>query len=153
MKALSKETVLEQPMALETLERINREFEGVNPDRLLRWGFHTFGTDMVLGTGFGPSGMLLIHLLQQIVLDIPVFYLDTQLLFDQTYALRDRLEERFDIDITGVMPELTLKEQEQKYGEDLWKSHPNRCCYFRKVRPLRNYLSDKKAWITGIRRN
>src|SRR5699024_3543000 len=78
---------------------------------------------------------------------------DTQLLFDQTYALRDRLEERFDIDITGVMPELTLKEQEQKYGEDLWKSHPNRCCYFRKVRPLRNYLSDKKAWITGIRRN
>src|SRR5699024_4060743 len=73
--------------------------------------------------------------------------------FDQTYALRDRLEERFDIDITGVMPELTLKEQEQKYGEDLWKSHPNRCCYFRKVRPLRNYQSDQKAWITGIRRN
>jgi len=153
MHPINETRLLKQHNLTGKLEGLNTEFEAAEPDQVLKWGFETFGTGMVLGTGFGPSGIFLIHRLQKLELPVPVFYLDTQLLFNETYELRDRIEERFDIRITRVTPELSVEEQEKKYGEELWKSNPNHCCFMRKVLPLRNYLSDKKAWITGVRRN
>ena len=137
----------------EALDQLNQAFEKADPDRLLQWGFDSFGTEMALGTGFGPSGVFLIHRLHGLGLEPPIFYLDTHLLFDETYALRDLIEKRLDIQITRVSTDLTLEEQEEKHGPELWKTNPNRCCYLRKVLPLRNYLADKKAWVTGVRRN
>lgn len=135
------------------LERLNHKFEKADPIEILNWGFETFGNDMVLGTGFGSSGVYLIHLLRTEGMNIPIFYLDTHLLFDSTYELRDKIEDRYNIRITRVSTDLSLEEQARKFGDELWKRNPNRCCYFRKVLPLRNYLSDKKAWISGIRRS
>lgn len=137
----------------ENLERLNSRFEKSSPIDLLRWGYETFGRDLVLGTGFGPSGVYLIHQLQKYQIDIPIFYIDTHLLFDTTYELREILEQKYGIEITKVSTNLSVQEQAKKYGEKLWKRNPNRCCYLRKVLPLRNYLSDKKGWITGIRRS
>lgn len=137
----------------EELDQLNQQFEEADPIEVLKWGFETFGQDMVLGTGFGSSGVLLIHFLQEYGFNIPVFYLDTNLLFGSTYELRDKIEQRYHIEITKVTPDLTLKEQAEKFGDELWKRNPNRCCYHRKVLPLQNYLSDKKAWISGIRRS
>ncbi len=128
------------------------KLEQIGPGRILAWGWRTFGPKMVLGTGFGSSGMVLIHLLDKLDYRVPVFYLDTSLLFSETYELRDRVEDRFDIRIRRVSSDLSLDDQAEKYGDELWKSNPDRCCYLRKVVPLRNYLSDKEAWITGLRR-
>ncbi|MCG2589346.1 phosphoadenylyl-sulfate reductase [Rhodohalobacter sulfatireducens] len=135
------------------LNQLNQQFETTDPGEILSWVYETFGTEMVLGTGFGSSGVFLIHQLQTYGIDIPVFYLDTNLLFDSTYELKDRIEARYNIDITRVTPELSLKKQADRFGDELWKRNPNQCCFYRKVLPLRNYLSDKKAWVTGIRRS
>lgn len=135
------------------LDQLNEQFETADPGEILSWGFETFGKEMVLGTGFGSSGVFLIHQLQTYGLDIPIFYLDTNLLFDSTYELRDRLKDRYNIDIKRVTSELSLEEQAERFGDELWKRNPNQCCFYRKVLPLRNYLSDKKAWVTGIRRS
>lgn len=134
------------------LHQLNRQFEEAEPGDILAWGNRLFGRDMVLGTGFGSSGVLLIHFLQEHGIDIPVFYLDTDLLFEETYQLKETIEQRYNIKITKVTPELSLEDQAEKYGNELWKRDPNRCCHLRKVQPLRNYLSDKKAWVTGVRR-
>jgi len=40
---------------------LNARFEESEPEKVLEWGFHHFGKNMVIGTGFGPSGVLLIH--------------------------------------------------------------------------------------------
>ncbi|MDR9366626.1 MAG: phosphoadenylyl-sulfate reductase [Balneolaceae bacterium] len=135
------------------LNQLNQQFETTDPGEILSWVYETFGKEMVLGTGFGSSGVFLIHQLQTYGIDIPVFYLDTNLLFDSTYELKDRIEARYNIDITRVTPELSLKKQADRFGDELWKRNPNQCCFYRKVLPLRNYLSDKKAWVTGIRRS
>lgn len=153
MQDINESIRLDREITPERLAELNSLFESADPDRVLKWGYRLFANDMVLGTGFGPSGMFLIHRLQKLGLDVPVFYLDTHLLFDETYELRDRVEERFDIRITRVSTDLSVEEQNEKYGEELWKTHPSRCCFLRKVLPLRNYLSDKGAWITGVRRN
>lgn len=135
------------------LERFNDTFRDAEPEEVLRWGVDKFGTDMVLGTGFGPSGVLLIHKIHQCGYNIPVFYLDTDLLFGETYKLRDQLAERFNIEFIRVSTDLSLEEQAEEYGERLWESQPDKCCYLRKVLPLRKYLNHKSAWITGIRRS
>lgn len=137
----------------ENLVRLNAWFEEAEYSEVLKWGFENFGHEMVLGTGFGPSGVFLIHQLQKLEIDIPIFFLDTQLLFDSTYGLRSMLEQKYGINIERVSTDLSVKDQAIKYGERLWKKNPNRCCYIRKVLPLRNYLKDKKAWISGVRRS
>lgn len=135
------------------LDDINDRFESAHPDDILEWGMQYFGSSMVLGTGFGPSGIFLIHRLTQLGYATPIFFLDTQLLFDETYELKERLEDQFGLNITRVTPDLSLDEQAEKFGDKLWNRNPNRCCHLRKVLPLRNYLSDKRAWITGVRRD
>ena len=135
------------------LDQLNQQFKTADPCEILLWGYETFGNEMVLGTGFGSSGVFLIHQLQMYGVDIPFFSLDMNLLFDLTYELKDRIEGRYKIDIIRVTPELSLKEQADRFGDELWNRNPNQCCFYRKVLPLRNYLSDKKAWVTGIRRS
>lgn len=153
MEYFTEYATINRELSPKLLDNLNKQFEVAGPDQVLSWGYHTFGSDMVLGTGFGPSGIFLIYRLQELGIKIPIFYLDTHLLFNETYELRDRLEERFNISITRVGTDLSLEEQAEKYGDELWKKNPNRCCHLRKVLPLRNYLSDKKAWITGVRRS
>jgi len=135
------------------LIKLNRRFALIHPDYILQWAFRMFGTKMVLGTGFGPSGVFLIHRLSTLELPTPVFFLDTHLLFDETHALKEELEERYDIRIEAVPPSLGLAEQAAEHGPELWKRDPDKCCHLRKVLPLQNYLSDKTAWISGIRRS
>jgi phosphoadenosine phosphosulfate reductase len=135
------------------ITKFNERLQDAHPDDILRWCRLTFGEGAVLGTGFGTSGMVLIHRLHSLKLNIPVFYLDTNLLFEETYRLCDELKTRFDVNIIRVSPELSLNEQARRYGEELWNSDPDTCCRIRKVQPLRRFLSDKSAWISGVRRD
>jgi phosphoadenosine phosphosulfate reductase len=135
------------------LSLLNERFEDENPDEVLKWSYDTFGLEVVLGTGFGPSGIYLIHRIYKLGLKIPVFYLDTNLLFDETYQLKSRIEEQFNLSIIRLTPELSLDEQADQFGEELWNQNPDKCCEIRKVAPLRKYLADKKGWVTGLRRS
>jgi len=132
---------------------LNARFRNQHPDEVLKWGFETFGSKMTLGTGFGPSGVFLIHRMHKLGLQNPVFFLDTNLHFRETYELRDRLQDKLGIQIQRITPEYSLDEQAERFGDELWDKNPNRCCFIRKVKPLRAYLADKSAWITGIRRS
>ncbi len=97
--------------------------------------------------------MVLLDMLMKINPEANVFYLDTNVLFEETYDLRDRAVEKYGIpNLRQVLPTLTLKEQAEKYGDALWASDPNKCCDIRKVQPLTQVLKDYDGWITGIRR-
>jgi phosphoadenosine phosphosulfate reductase len=135
------------------LKQASDELEGSSPELILRWGFENFTPDIVLATGFGPEGVVLMHMASEIRPETKVFYLDTDLLFPETYALRDELVRRLGIRFERVPASLSLTDQAVRYGEALWKSDPDSCCYLRKVIPQRDYLSGYRAWITGIRRD
>lgn len=135
------------------LNSLNGRFERLHARDLLRWGATTFRHDIVMATSFGPSGIVMLHMLSQLRLKMPVFYLQTDLLFPETMALRDALTERLGIEFVEVHCGLSLEAQGEQYGQELWRSNPDLCCQLRKVNPIRRYLSDKKAWINGIRRD
>lgn len=137
----------------EEIRELNQQFDGVETEQILHWIQKKFGDNAALGTGFGPSGVVLAHIVAKRGLDIPIFYLDTSLFFKQTYELRDELEQELGISFIRVSTDLSLEDQEKEYGSELWKRDPNKCCYLRKVLPLKRYLSDKSAWITGVRRS
>jgi phosphoadenosine phosphosulfate reductase len=134
-------------------DSLSRRFERQHPREVIRWGLTVYGRDIAIATGFGPSGIVLMHLASQLRQDVTVFYLQTDLLFPETMDLRDRLAVRLRIHFTEVRTELSLDEQAQTYGTELWQSNPNLCCHLRKVEPLRRYLANKKAWVTAIRRD
>lgn len=140
-------------LSAKQIRRLNDRFAQIHPDHILKWGIRQFGSRMVLGTGFGPSGVFLIYRLAELGLPTPVFFLDTDLHFDETYRLKEEIEERFDIQIEAIPPSLGLDKQAAEHGPELWKRDPDKCCHLRKVLPLQNYLSDKTAWISGIRRS
>lgn len=137
----------------EAVERIRGMLEETSPLETLRWGLNTFGDDLVMATGFGPSGIVLAHHLSVLDRNNTVFYLDTGLLFSETHALREQLTERLGLTFQAVHPELTVEQQAVAQGPDLWERNPNQCCFLRKVLPLRRFLADKAAWITGLRRD
>ena len=123
------------------------------PHEIIAWARHRFGEGLVMATGFGPEGIVILHIVQQAAPGTQVFYLDTDLLFPETYQLRDQLEQRFGIRFTRIATTLSVQQQSEQVGPELWASQPDQCCRIRKVEPLRAFLKDKKAWITGIRRS
>ena len=59
------------------------------------------------------------------------------------------LTEHGDVTVVDVTPELSLAEQDERYGPDLWSRDPAACCRLRKVEPLARALSGYEAWATG----
>ena len=137
----------------EKIQELNHKFEKANPLELLQWLWQNYGKGVVLGTGFGPSGIILIHHLKKAGLTIPIFYLDTGLFFDETYQLKEKIERELDVQFTRVSTDLSLEDQAVQYGSELWRNNPNKCCFLRKILPLQQYLADKEVWITGVRRS
>ena len=141
------------PPALENLHLLAENFERSYPHEIIAWAAHTYGSKLTMATGFGPEGIVIMHIVSQVAPKTEIFYLDTDLFFPETYALRDQLQERFGLHFVRVTPALSLEQQADQYGPALWSRDPDQCCRLRKVDPLRAYLKQKKAWITGIRRD
>ena len=91
------------------------------------------------------------HLASQINPEARFFYLDTDVLFPETYETRDRLAEHLGVEFDRFH-NLTLEEQAAEHGDELWKRDPDSCCGLRKVEPMRRALSSVDCWVAGVRR-
>ncbi len=134
-------------------KHIAQQLEQEGPEATLRWAISMYGGQLAVATGFGPSGIVILHLVSRINPKTEIFYLETDMLFGETRRLRDRLQEHLGVNIRAVHSGSSLDEQAARYGESLWRHNPDLCCTLRKVEPLRRYLADKHAWVTGIRRD
>src|SRR5687768_3860221 len=135
------------------LELISNPVELESAEAVLRWALREFGPDVALATGFGAEGCVLIRMLSEIDRNARIFYLDTDLLFPETYELIGVLEARYGVCFEQRTSRLSLTAQADRYGERLWERDPDVCCRLRKVEPLREILSGLRAWITAIRRD
>ncbi len=139
-------------LTLADLRALNAEFAEAPAERVLSWAWERFGSRAAVGTSFQGAGLVILDLARKYKLSFPVFTLNTGLLFPETEALKRRLEEFFSITIEALKPDLTVEEQADVHGPELWKTNPDLCCTIRKVMPLRDKLCDLDCWITGLRR-
>ena len=136
------------------LQQINAHFREQPADSLLEWATEQFGQHVVLTCSFGgASGMVLLDMIARLDRGTPVIFLDTGLLFPETYALADEVERRYGVKVEHRRPAMTLEEQNRVEGPNLYEHDPDRCCHIRKVTPLAETLKPYSAWISGIRRD
>lgn len=145
--ALPKPETDEVPIAAAALEHATAQ-------DVLEWGFTRYSPDVALACSFGgPSGMVLLDMAVQLGAAFEVFYLDTDLLFPETYALVEQVRQRYGLEPVAYRSQWTLAEQASEFGPDLWATNPDRCCALRKVEPNARALAGKLAWIAGLRRD
>ncbi|HLF71484.1 MAG TPA: phosphoadenylyl-sulfate reductase [Dehalococcoidia bacterium] len=137
-----------------TIKRWNEDLEGKEPQEILKWTVKQFQPGLTVACSFGgPTGMVLLDMVMKIDRTVEVFYLDTDFLFPETYALRDACEAKYGFKPIGYKSLLTPEAQAEQHGEALWLRDPDLCCDLRKVEPNKRALDDKKAWISGMRRD
>lgn len=110
----------------------------------------------VLASSLGAEDMVLTDLIARQALPITVFTLDTGRLPEETYALIDRVRERYDIPIEVQYPDVrALEDYVRTNGVNAFYHSVElrrRCCAIRKTAPLARALAGRGAWITGQRR-
>ncbi|KAL3789352.1 hypothetical protein HJC23_006506 [Cyclotella cryptica] len=177
---------LNLPSSREELAALNEELAYLDPLFILKWAHHITSTSqndqhlrhnknqlihpLVQVTSFGPTGLVILHLLSRLHVfnDVPVITLDTLHLFKESYAFYNEVKHHpmFDgIDLTITMPideDLsngprefkTRDEFDEKYGR-LWKTDPKRYTKLTKLDPLERLFRqwEVKMWITGRRRS
>lgn len=139
------------------LDRWAAQLEDQPPQEILRQAVEHYRPGIALACSFGMQSVAMIDMLAHLNLlnDVQVFYLDTGVLFNETHQTRLRVQERYGFRAIRVAPELTWQQQQEKYGGHLYERGVegiNLCCRIRKVEPTRQFLADKTAWITGMRR-
>lgn len=132
---------------------INEQLAKKDAIGVLKWAYSSFGEEIVYACSFGAEGIVLIDLISKVKADATIVFLDTNLHFKETYQLINHVKERYpSLNIQLKNPELTVEEQNQIHGKELWKTAPDQCCKIRKLKPLEEELSKYHAWISGLRR-
>ena len=138
----------------EVRSRAAESLERSSPQDILRWAVDMYGEDLTLSVSFGnPEGMVLLDMLSRITDRARVFTLDTGFLFEETVRFREEAMKRYSLPLEVLTPELSVEEQVERYGPELYSCAPDLCCEIRKIEPQRRFLTDYGAWVTGIRRD
>src|SRR5436309_12646702 len=118
-------------MSAEQIQAACGLLQGKPPQAVLLWAVQTFHPRLTMATAFGAEGCCLIHMLAEIEPGVRIFNLDTGYQFPETLALRERIRERYGIDVELVCPEMTVEEYEAEHGGPLYRIRPDQCCHDR----------------------
>jgi phosphoadenosine phosphosulfate reductase len=107
---------------------------------------------LALVSSFGTESAALLKVMADVDPAIPVVFLDTGWLFQETLDYRDTLTQQLGLtDVRSIKPlEETLSREDP--DKELWFSNPDACCRIRKVEPLARALKPFAAWINGRKR-
>jgi phosphoadenosine phosphosulfate reductase len=123
------------------------------PEAILQWAVQTFHPRLTMGTAFGPEGNCIIHMLAAIEPQVRIFNLETGYQFAETLELRERIKQKYGIEVEYIRPDLTVEEYEAEHGGPLYVIRPDQCCHDRKIVPLRRAAVGYDAWISAIRKD
>jgi len=144
------------PRAELDLSALNQTLENVTAEALVQWAAQEFETGLVMSTSFGIQSAVMLHLVTQVVPDMPVIWIDTGYLHSETYRFADRLTHRLQLNLKVYQSPVSPARMEALYGQ-LWDQHSvdalNRYDQIRKVEPMQRALKELQAtaWLAGLR--
>jgi len=124
--------------------------EQAEPVELLGWFAKRVGVDNI-AVSVSLSGGVMFYFAEKALPGVDILFVDTGYHFAETLKFRDESAKKQNI-IT-LSPRLSVREQNEKYGQDLYDSDPDKCCAMRKVAPLDAALRGYSVWVTGLRRS
>jgi hypothetical protein len=149
---LAPELPPSQPGALPSADALDRALRAASPAEVIATALKTVGRErLALVSSFGTESAALLKVMADVDPSIPVIFLDTGWLFDETLAYRNTLIEALGLtDVRSIKPQDdTLSSQDP--DRELWFTDPDACCRIRKVEPLARALKPFSAWINGRR--
>jgi phosphoadenosine phosphosulfate reductase len=112
--------------------------------------------DVVYSNSLGIEAMVLTDIVCNFAPEIEIFTLDTGRLHDETLALLDRVERRYERRIRVFYPDAQALEAYVRdngiNGFYLGLQERQSCCGIRKIEPFKRAIAGHKAWVTGVRR-
>lgn len=111
----------------------------------------------VLSSSFGVQSAVSLHLITQVLPDIPVVVVDTGYLFAETYSFIDELSARLDLNLKIYQPQRSAAWREARHGK-LWEQGLSGITEYNrvaKVEPMQRALEELDAgvWFAGLRRS
>ena len=154
MSALASQVPSALPAGvLSAADELDRALRDASPHEVVAAALKVVGREkLALVSSFGTQSAALLKVMADVDPSIPVIFLDTGWLFEETLAYRDTLIDRLGLrDVRSIKPdEATLSRED---GErELWFSDPDACCRIRKVEPLARARKPFAAWLNGRKR-
>ena len=153
MTALAPDERSESVRDLASAHNLDRELRNASPREVIAKALQLVGREhLALVSSFGSESAALLKVMAEVDPAIPVIFLDTGWLFEETLTYRDALIARLGLrDVRSIKPlEQTLSREDPE--RSLWFSDPDACCRIRKVEPLSRALAPFQAWINGRKR-
>jgi phosphoadenosine phosphosulfate reductase len=126
--------------------------EDADPVALMQWFGEQLGTDRV-AVAVSFSDGIMACLAAKALPGVDLLFADTGYHFAETLGFRDYVAAEYPVTVRSLKPDLSVAEQDHRYGEDLWQRDPDRCCAMRKTAPMDAALRGYDAWATGLRRS
>ena len=139
-----------------TADALRAELEGKDPETVLRRAWETFGDGLVFATSLAAEDQVITDIIARNGWPIPFVTLDTGRLFPETYEVLAETERRYGIKVKVFFPDRgQVEAMVAEQGINLFRESVaarKRCCFVRKIEPLRRALAPYKAWLCGLRR-
>ena len=142
---------------------LNKQFENSPPQEIVKWAVQSFSNQLSLACSLSGEDTTLLYILDEEIAKEKLkentpnaFVLDTGRLHEKSYELLDVCRNRYAVPIDIYFPQYQAVEKlvKEKGLYSFYNSLENRkeCCFIRKIEPLHRALKNKKAWITGLRK-
>jgi len=134
-------------------QALNAALRDASPAEIIAVARREVGADrLALVSSFGTESAALLKVMADVDPAIPVIFLDTGWLFEETLAYRDTLIATLGLrDVRSIKP-LDAELDRDDPARELWFTDPDKCCFIRKVEPLRRALTPFDGWINGRKR-
>ena len=153
MSRVAQHSVAANAAILQSAQTLDHTLRDASPAHVIETALEVVGREqLALVSSFGTESAALLKVMADVDRSIPVIFLDTGWLFEETLAYRDTLIAALGLrDVRSIKPlEESLSRQDP--DRELWFSDPDACCRIRKVEPLSRALTPFKAWINGRKR-
>ncbi|WP_438276666.1 phosphoadenylyl-sulfate reductase [Nitrobacter sp.] len=149
----NKSTAARVASVLPSASMLNDTLRDASPADVITAALRTIGRDrLALVSSFGTESAALLKVMADVDPAIPVIFLDTGWLFEETLAYRDTLIAALGLkDVRSIQPSEDALTREDA-ARELWLSDPDACCRIRKMEPLARALTPFDAWINGRKR-
>ncbi len=131
-------------------DALNARFAGVDAGTMLAELFAEGSLGKVgVVSSFGTESAVLLHLVAKADRTVPVVFVDTLKMFEETLQYRETLIETLGIvNSEVVQPDEAVLAAKDENGLR-WSWDPDGCCEIRKVEPLKRAKQGLDAWISG----
>ena len=132
------------------------QIEAAPAEERIRLAYQHYGERLVLSTSFGVQSAVMLHMVTQIVPQIPILFIDTGYLFPETYRFAAELGQRLSLNLKTFRSQQSAAQQEALYGK-LWEQGLDGLKQYNelnKVEPMNRAITElgAQAWISGLRR-